>query len=66
MSARPPEAALARALDQATYQGYVAGFRAAQAAAHAAALARGQAVLAADIAALAPLPDRPRGAPGQA
>jgi hypothetical protein len=58
MSPRPPEAALARALDQATYQGYRAGFAAARDQAAAAVRARGLPALAAAIEALAPLPDR--------
>lgn len=57
---------LARALDQATHAGYVAGFEAARDAAEALARARGDAALAEAIAALAPMPDRSRDAPGRA
>lgn len=58
-------AALARSLDRATYEGYVAGFTAARDAAAALAGEDGQQALARAIAALAPLPDRSRNDPGR-
>jgi hypothetical protein len=56
---------LSRALDQATYEGYAAGFIAARDHAAALAQAAGDATLARAIAALRPLPDRTREAPGR-
>jgi hypothetical protein len=53
-----PPTAVARLLDRATYEGYRVGFEAARAEAALLAECAGQGALAANIRAMAPLPDK--------
>jgi hypothetical protein len=53
-----PPTAIARLLDRATYEGYRMGFEAARAEAALLAERAGQGALAANIRAMAPLPDK--------